>query len=207
MRIGINGFGRMGRLFARAVRACRELDVVAVNEPGADAATMAVLLEHDSVHGHLGERCEGDDDALRIGDRRVRYTRRPHPAELDWASVGVDLVVECSGRFKTRAALGPHFASGARRVLVSAAVKDVGPNVVVGVNHDAYDLATEPIVTAASCTTNCLAPVVRVLHDALGIERGTATTIHAPTNTQVVVDAPHEDPRRARAAQLNLIPT
>jgi len=207
MRIGINGFGRMGRLFLRAAWGDPELEIVAVNEPNATASTMAVLLEHDSVQRRFDVGCVGDGDALTVGDTQLRYTGASSPAEIDWAAAGVDLVVECSGKFKTRAALEPHFQRGAARVLVSCAVKDVAPNVVVGVNHTAFDLASEPIVTAASCTTNCLAPVVRVLHDGLGIERGIATTIHAPTNTQVVIDAPHKDPRRARAAQLSLIPT
>ncbi len=207
MKIGINGFGRMGRLFLRAAWEHAELDVVAVNEPHADASTMALLLEHDSIHRRFEPGCHGEGDALVVGDRRMHYTRTTSPAEIDWDAAGVQLVLECSGQFKTRALLQPHLAGGARRVLVSAAVKDVEPNIVVGVNHDAFDLATEPIVTAASCTTNCLAPVVRVLHDALGIERGIATTIHNPTNTQTVIDGPPGDPRRARASQLNLIPT
>ena len=207
MRIGINGFGRMGRLFLRAAWGDPALEIVAVNEPHADAATMAVLLEHDSVQRRFEQRCEGNGDALVVGGKRLSYTRESSPSEIDWATAGVELVLECSGQFKTRALLEPHFARGARRVLVSAAVKDVAPNIVVGVNHDAFDLATEPIVTAASCTTNCLAPVVRVLQDGIGIEHGVATTIHNPTNTQTVIDGPHRDARRARASQLNLIPT
>jgi glyceraldehyde 3-phosphate dehydrogenase len=207
MRIGINGFGRMGRLFLRAAWSDPDLEVVAINEPHADAATMAILLEHDSVHRHFGVSCTGHDDGLTVGGRALRYTRASSPTEIDWSAMAVDLVVECSGKFKTRATLEPHFERGAERVLVSCAVKDVAPNVVVGVNDHAFSLDREPIVTAASCTTNCLAPVVRVLHDGVGIERGTATTIHAPTNTQVVIDAPHADARRARASQLSLIPT
>jgi len=207
MKIGVNGFGRMGRLFLRAAWSHPELEVVAINEPHADAETMAVLLEHDSVQRRFSERCVGDGDALLVGDKRLRYTRESSPSAIDWAAAGVELVIECSGQLKKRALIEPHFASGARRVLVSAAVKDVAPNIVVGVNHDAFDLAVEPIVTAASCTTNCLAPVVRVLHDTIGIDRGIATTIHNPTNTQVVIDGAHKDARRARASQLNLIPT
>jgi len=207
MKIGVNGFGRMGRLFLRAAWGHPELEIVAINEPHADAETMAVLLEFDSVQRRFSERCVGDGDALFVGDKRLRYTRESSPSAIDWAAAGVELVIESSGLFKKRASIEPHFASGARRVLVSAAVKDVAPNIVVGVNHDAFDLAAEPIVTAASCTTNCLAPVVRVLHDAIGIDRGIATTIHNPTNTQVVIDGPHKDARRARASQLNLIPT
>ncbi len=207
MRIGINGFGRMGRLFLRAAWARPDVDIVAVNEPHADAATMAVLLEFDSVQGRFGQACGGEGSVLTVGGERLRYTRASRPADIDWAAAQVDLVVEASGRFKSLAALQAHFDRGARRVLVSCAVKDVEANIVVGVNHDAFDLAEHRVVTAASCTTNCLAPVVRVLHDALGIERGIATTIHNPTNTQVVIDGPHRDARRGRAAQLNLIPT
>lgn len=205
MKIGINGFGRMGRLFLRAAWGDPELEIVAVNEPHADAETMAVLLEHDSVQRRFGQPCHGEGSALRVGERTLRYTRASSPSDIDWT--GIDLVAECSGELRKRAAIEPHLARGARRVLVSAAVKDVAPNIVVGVNHDAFDLAAEPIVTAASCTTNCLAPVVRVLQDGLGIERGIATTIHNPTNTQVVIDGAHKDARRGRASQLNLIPT
>lgn len=207
LRVGINGFGRMGRLFLRAAWHRRELDIVAVNEPNASADTMALLLEHDSVQRHFGVSCGGHGNTLTVGDRSLRYTNATLPADIDWAALDVDLVVESSGQFKQRVDLEPHLAQGAKRVLVSAAVKDVDPNIVVGVNHDAYNLAEEPIVTAASCTTNCLAPLVRVLHDTVGIERGIATTIHNPTNTQVVIDGPHADPRRGRASQLNLIPT
>ena len=207
MKIGVNGFGRMGRLFLRAAWGRPGLEVVAVNEPHADAATMAVLLEHDSVQRRFRETCRGEGDGLEVGGKALRYTRASSPGAIEWGDSGVELVVESSGEFRDRAALEPHLRGGVSRVLVSAAVKGVGPNIVVGVNHDAFDLAREPIVTAASCTTNCLAPVVRVLHDGLGIERGTATTLHNPTNTQVVIDGAHKDARRGRASQLNLIPT
>ncbi len=205
MRIGINGFGRMGRLFLRAAWDDPDLQIVAVNEPHADATTMDVLLEHDSIQRRFGHRCDGEGDTLTVGGQTLRYTGHSDPSHCDWS--GVDLVVESSGQFRDRAALQPHLDRGAGQVLVSAAVKDVAPNIVVGINHDAFDLATEPIVTAASCTTNCLAPVAHVLHAGLGIERGVATTIHNPTNTQVVIDGAHKDARRGRASQLNLIPT
>jgi glyceraldehyde 3-phosphate dehydrogenase len=207
LRIGINGFGRMGRLFARAAWGRPSLELVAVNEPHATASTMALLMERDSVHGRFAQPCVGADDAIFIGDTRIAFTGHDDPRALRWAEHGVDLVVECSGVLRSRAALQPHLDRGARQVLVSAAVKDVEANIVVGLNHAAFDLAEEPVVTNASCTTNCLAPVAHVLHAGLGIVRGTATTIHNPTNTQVVIDAPHADPRRARASQLNLIPT
>jgi glyceraldehyde 3-phosphate dehydrogenase len=206
MRIGINGFGRMGRLALRAGFDMPELEFVAINDPGAPPDTMALLLEFDSVQGRW-RPCSGGEDALVADGRRIPFLRAKDPAELPWRRLGVDLVLECSGLYKTAASLRPHFEGGARRVVVSQPVKDIGPNIVLGVNEGSYDLAKEPIVTAASCTTNCLAPVVRVLHDGIGIERGVVTTIHDPTNSQRVVDAPHKDPRRARAAQLNLIPT
>lgn len=207
MRVGINGFGRMGRLALRAAWASPDLELVAVNEPEGDAATLALLAEFDSVQGRWHERCAAEDGALRLGARTLRLTQHASPGEIPWRELGVELVLECSGAFRKTALLEPHFARGARRVVVSAPVKDGPPNIVVGVNHERFDLARERIVTAASCTTNCLAPLVRVLHDAIGIERGLITTIHDPTNTQRVLDAPHADPRRARAAQLNLIPT
>jgi glyceraldehyde 3-phosphate dehydrogenase len=207
MRIGINGFGRMGRLALRAAWSREDLEVVAVNEPNATAETMTLLLEFDSVQGRWDRDCVATGDSIDVSGKGIAYSRHRSPAEIPWADLGVGLVLECSGRFKKSPALEPHFERGASRVVVSAPVKDGPPNIVLGVNHDAFDLASERIVTAASCTTNCLAPLVRVLHDGLGIVRGSVTTIHAPTNSQSVVDAPHDDPRRARASMLNLIPT
>jgi glyceraldehyde 3-phosphate dehydrogenase len=208
MRVGINGFGRMGRLALRAAWARDDLEVVAVNEPNATAETMALLLEFDSVQGTWDRACRvAADDAIDVAGRSVACSRHRSPADIPWDEHGVDLVLECSGRFKKSAALEAHFERGASRVVVSAPVKDGPPNIVLGVNHDAFDLASERIVTAASCTTNCLAPLVRVLHDGVGIVRGSVTTIHDPTNSQSVVDAPHDDPRRARSALVNLIPT
>lgn len=207
MRIGINGFGRMGRLALRAGWELPELEFVHVNEPFADDETLAVLTEFDSVQGRWDRSCSADDDGLVIDGRRIARTRASTPAEIDWTEHGVDVVLECSGRFRTLATAGRHLERGARRVVVSAPVKDGAPDIVLGVNDEGFDFGGHPILTAASCTTNCLAPVVKVLHEAVGIERGVATTIHAPTNTQTVIDAPHKDARRARAAQLSLIPT
>ena len=207
MRVGINGFGRMGRLAVRAAWGRDDLQIVALNEPNASAETMALLLEFDSSQGRWGRTCSAAADALCIDDERVAWSAHRSPAETPWRELGVELVLECSGRFRDSAALAPHLERGAARVVVSAPVKDGPPNIVMGVNHDAFDLAAEPIVTAASCTTNCLAPLVRVLHDGLGIVRGSVTTIHDPTSSQRVVDAPHEDPRRARSALVNLVPT
>jgi glyceraldehyde 3-phosphate dehydrogenase len=207
VRVGINGFGRMGRLALRAAWDRDDLEIVALNEPSASAETMALLLEFDSVQGRWGRACSAATDALLVDDAHVAWSSHASPAEIPWGELGVELVLECSGRFRKSAALSPHLERGASRVVVSAPVKDGPPNIVMGVNHDAFDLAAERIVTAASCTTNCLAPLVRVLHDGLGIVRGSVTTIHDPTNSQRVVDAPHEDPRRARSALVNLVPT
>jgi len=207
MRIGIHGFGRMGRLALRAGSGRDDIEFVHVNEPGCDAATAALLLEFDSVQGRWDRACAGDADRLDVAGAPLRYTRESDVRALSWRDAGVDLVLECSGRAKRRADVEPHFDRGARRVVVSAALKDIDANIVLGVNDGAFDFAAESVVTAASCTTNCLAPIVRVIHDGLGIERGVVTTIHDPTNTQRVVDAPHKDARRARSAQLNLIPT
>ncbi|MDJ0523182.1 MAG: ArsJ-associated glyceraldehyde-3-phosphate dehydrogenase [Planctomycetota bacterium] len=207
MKVGINGFGRMGRLGLRAAWGNDALEFVAINEPNATADVMATLLEFDSIHGRWDRSCAGADDVLRVDDAELAYTRHSDPAQIPWADLGVELVLECSGTLKTPASLEPHFDQGASRVVVARAVKGGPPNIVLGVNDREFDLANERVVTAASCTTNCLAPAVKVLHDAIGIERGTVTTIHDPTNTQVVVDRWHKDARRARAAQLNLIPT
>jgi glyceraldehyde 3-phosphate dehydrogenase len=207
MRVGINGFGRMGRLVMRAAWDREDLDVVAVNEPSATVDTMALLLEFDSVQGRWDRACSGATDALVVDGERVAWSSHRSPVEIPWRELGVELVLECSGRFRRSATLTPHLERGASRVVVSAPVKDGPPNIVVGVNHDAFDLAAEPVVTAASCTTNCLAPLVRVLQDGIGVVRGSVTTIHDPTNSQRVVDAPHEDPRRARSALVNLVPT
>jgi glyceraldehyde 3-phosphate dehydrogenase len=207
MRVGINGFGRMGRLALRAAWSRSDLDVVAVNEPKGSTETLALLLEFDSVQGRWGHPCRAQEDRLFVGDAPIHRSRHASPREIPWADLDVDLVLECSGKFRTSAALEPHFARGASRVVVSAPVKDGPPNIVMGVNDDAFDLGATPIVTAASCTTNCLAPLVRVIHDGIGIVRGTVTTLHAPTNSQSILDAPHEDQRRARASMLSLIPT
>ena len=210
-RVAINGFGRMGRLAARALwERGGDLEVVAVNEPGGPAETMALLLEFDSVQGRWNRPCGSDDDRLVVGGQEVAFLQEWEPARLPWADLGVDLVLECSGQFRTQESIQPHLDRGARRVVVSAPVKSphgAVPNIVVGVNHSAVDLASASIVTAASCTTNSLAPVVKVVHESFGIERGVITTIHDVTNTQVIVDAPHKDLRRARSALNSLIPT
>ena len=214
MKVGINGFGRMGRLALRAAWEHPDLDFVAVNEPHGCGENLALLLEFDSVQGRWGRSCSGGAEEIRVGEKRLRLTAERSPGSCDWQAADVDLVLDCSGRFRTPESLQGHFECGARRVVVSAPVKQSAasanpkvPNIVVGVNHADFDLSVHPTVTAASCTTNCLAPIVRVLHDGLGIARGVVTTLHDPTNTQSVHDRPLDDPRRARSALVSLIPT
>ena len=207
-KIGINGFGRIGRLVVRALRHHHELELVHVNEPFADVATAAHLLEFDTVHGRYDGSVTTDGAGLRIDGRAVGYSSVSSPGDVPWQASGVDLVLECSGKFRTAELLAPYFDGGVRKVVVAAPVKSEGVlNIVMGCNDHLYDPARHHVVTAASCTTNCLAPVVKVLHEQVGIERGAITTIHDVTNTQVVVDAPHDDLRRARSALNSLIPT
>lgn len=207
-RIGINGFGRIGRLVVRALRQHPELELVLVNEPKADVATAAHLLEFDTVHGRFDAGIHVVDGRLAVDAHRAAYSSGSAPGEVAWDAHGVEIVLECSGRFRTTELLDPYFGRGVRSVIVAAPVKSTGVlNVVIGCNDHLYDPTVHRIVTAASCTTNCLAPVVKVLHEAVGIERGVITTIHDVTNTQVVVDAPHKDLRRARSALNSLIPT
>ncbi|MFT5720473.1 MAG: glyceraldehyde 3-phosphate dehydrogenase [Motiliproteus sp.] len=206
IKVGINGFGRMGRLVFRAGWNQSELEIVRVNDPGGDAATMAHLLEFDSVHGRWDIGLGSDQDGLRVAGQSVAYTRHATIDEGDWS--GCDLVIEASGVHKQSVQLQKYLDQGVKRVLVSAPVKEPGVlNVVMGVNDHLYDPAIHQIVTAASCTTNCLAPVIKVLHESIGIHHGGFTTIHDVTNTQVILDAPHKDLRRARASSLSLIPT
>ena len=205
MKVGINGFGRMGRLALRAAWQHPDLDFVAINEPHASADNLALLLEFDSVQGRWDRPVRASDGALQIDGQSLPVQSVSQPGDCDWS--GVDLVLECSGKFRTQESLRGHFDRGAQRVVVSAPVKGGVPNIVVGVNHQSFDLGEHRAVTAASCTTNCLAPIARVLHDGLGIERGAVTTLHDPTNTQSVHDRPLKDPRRARASLTNLIPT
>ena len=205
MKIAINGLGRMGRLFLRAAVE-RGLHVVAVNEPKGTPEQLALGVEFDSVQGRFGHACTAAGSMLQVGSHSIALVQQADWHGLPWAAHGIDLLVECSGKSKTAAALAPHFATGVRQVLVSNPVPEV-PNLVYGVNHAGIDFARERIVTAASCTTNCLAPLVRVLHDGIGIRRGLVTTIHDPTNTQTVTDRADQDPRRGRSALTNLIPT
>lgn len=201
----INGLGRMGRLALRALWE-REERVVLVNDAIGDPGIHAHLLEFDSVHGRWDAGISADEGGITIGGKRIPATALREIADLPLA--GVDVVIDCTGAHRNAARLEPYFAAGVKRVVVSAPVKDAeAANIVFGVNHDIYDPARHRIVTAASCTTNCLAPVVKVLHEAIGIRHGTITTIHDVTNTQTIIDRPARDPRRARSALLNLIPT
>ena len=220
MRVGINGMGRIGRLALRAAmgaaerphddpRAGNRLEVVHLNELKGGVAATAHLLQFDSVQGRWREDIAADGEhTLRIGARTLGFSSHGTAADIPWGDLGVDLVLECTGKFITPDTLQGHLDRGAQRVIVAAPVKTGGVlNIVVGVNHARYDPALHRIVTAASCTTNCLAPVVKVVHEAIGIRHGQITTIHDPTNTNLMVDAPHKDLRRARSAMLSLAPT
>ena len=210
IRVGINGFGRIGRLAVRALREQPGLRLVHVNEVKGGVETAAHLLEFDTVHGRYPGTVglDGDGDAMLVDGQRVTFSDEQYPGAIDWRRAGVDLVVESTGKFRSVPDLEPHLVGGARRVIVASPVKDPAVlNVVMGCNDDLIDLERHRIVTAASCTTNSIAPVVKVLHETIGIERGVLTTIHDLTNTQVIVDAPHKDLRRARSAMNSLIPT
>ncbi|HET6175259.1 MAG TPA: ArsJ-associated glyceraldehyde-3-phosphate dehydrogenase [Gaiellales bacterium] len=206
-RVGINGFGRMGRLALRAGWGGPDLTFAHVNELTGDARSAAHLLMFDSIHGRFGHEATGEGEALTIDGRLLTYSRIAEPGAVPWNEHGVEVVLECTGRFRTRAALDAYFERGVRKVVVAAPVTHGALNVVVGVNDDCYDPVVHDVLTAASCTTNCLAPIVEVIHRGIGILRGSITTLHDMTNTQTVVDAPHEDLRRARAASVSLIPT
>lgn len=206
VRIGINGFGRMGRLALRVAAQCEDITVVHINELNGDATTAAHLLEFDSIHGRWGQGISVEDGGLQIAGRRITYSRQPRPELVDWRAAGVDIVLECTGAFRQMSDL-QRYLHQVRKVIVAAPVKDGALNVVMGINDDCYQPERDHILTAASCTTNCLAPVVKVIHESFGIVRGAITTIHDATNTQVVVDRMHKDLRRARASSLSLIPT
>ncbi|MDP2226336.1 MAG: ArsJ-associated glyceraldehyde-3-phosphate dehydrogenase [Moraxellaceae bacterium] len=206
IKVGINGFGRIGRLALRAAWDWPELEFVQINDPAGDAATHAHLLNFDSVHGRWAHEATAEGDEIVINGRRLRVTANKAIVDTDWS--GSDLVIEASGKMKTVTQLEAYLAQGVKRVVVSAPVKEKGAlNVVMGVNQHLFNPAEHRIVTAASCTTNCLAPVVKVIHEALGIRHGSITTIHDLTNTQSILDTPHKDLRRARASGLSLIPT
>ncbi|MET0356092.1 MAG: ArsJ-associated glyceraldehyde-3-phosphate dehydrogenase [Cellvibrio sp.] len=206
IRIGINGFGRIGRLVLRASWHWPEFEFVQINDPAADAKTYAHLLKFDSIQGTWTESVEADGDHLLINDKKIKVTTNKVISETDWS--GCDLVIESSGKMKTVAVLQAYLDQGVKHVVVSAPVKEVGAlNIVMGVNDYLFNPQQHRIVTAASCTTNCLAPIVKVIHEKLGIRHGSITTIHNLTNTQSILDQPHQDLRRARSSGSNLIPT
>ena len=207
MRVGINGFGRIGRLVLRAaLKRSESIDFVAVNDV-TDAKTLAHLLTYDSVHGPWPEHFKTADAGLCIGGKTIRVLCEKKPEALPWKDLGVDVVLECTGLFTDRDKAAVHVAAGAKRVLVSAPSKGADATFVMGVNERTFDPAKHHVVSIASCTTNCLAPVLSVLDESFGIERGLMTTVHAYTNDQKVLDAPHKDLRRARAAAQSMIPT
>jgi len=208
-RIALNGLGRIGKLALRdLIDTGADGEIVLLNDPVGDAEQHALLMEFDSVHGRWPTPVSHSADSLTLGDQTIRLTHEKTIDALPLAELGIDLVIDCTGVFKTDAKLAPYFAAGVKKVVVSAPVKDGGAlNLVYGVNHHLYDATQHNVITAASCTTNCLAPVVKVIHESLGIRHGSITTIHDVTNTQTMVDRPAKDMRRARAALTNLIPT
>jgi len=206
-RVAINGFGRIGRNFLRASLERRSgFEIVALNDLG-DLKTMAHLLQFDSVLGRLSEEVTADPDTITVGRHKLRALSIPEPANLPWRELGVDVVVESTGRFEERAKAQAHLDAGAEAVVISAVANDADVTLVLGVNDDAYDPARHRIISNASCTTNCVTPLAKVLQDRFGIERGFMMTVHAYTPSQPVLDTPHKDLRRARAAAINLIPT
>jgi glyceraldehyde 3-phosphate dehydrogenase len=207
VRVGINGFGRIGRNVFRAARERGPgFEIVAVNDI-TDSATLAHLLRFDSVHGRFPGTVEEDESGLVVDGKQVRVLAERDPAALPWRDLGVDIVVESTGLFTARDKAAKHLEAGARKVIITAPAKEPDVTLCLGVNDDDYDAASHHVISNASCTTNCLAPLVKVLHDTFGIERGFMTTTHAYTNDQQILDLPHKDLRRARAAAVNVIPT
>jgi glyceraldehyde 3-phosphate dehydrogenase len=205
-RVGINGFGRIGRNVYRAAMAEPGLEFVAVNDI-TDAKTLAHLLKHDSMHGALSEKVSTGENQLAVGGKVLRVLAERDPLKLPWKDLGVDVVLECSGIFTDRDAAAKHLTAGAKKVIVSAPSKGADVTICYKVNDQAYDPAKHHVISNASCTTNCLAPVAKVLHDTFGVKRGLMTTVHSYTNDQRILDLPHSDLRRARAAALSMIPT
>lgn len=204
LKVAINGFGRIGRIFFRA--GFERMEIVGINDL-CDANISAHLLKYDSTHRGFPGSVTHDENSITVNGKKVRYTKIKDPTQLPWKELGVDLVLECTGVFTDKESASKHIQAGAKRVMVSAPTKGVDLTVVFGVNHESYDPKKHTVVSNASCTTNCLAPVAKVIHDAFGIENGLMTTVHSYTNDQPVLDAPHKDLRRARAAALSMIPT
>lgn len=206
VKVGINGFGRIGRVVFRAALNNPNVEVVAVNDL-TDANMLAHLLKYDSVHGKLNEEVSVDGEYLVVGGKKVKVIAERDPAQLGWGDLGVEVVVESTGRFTKRSDAAKHLEAGAKKVIISAPATDEDITVVMGVNHESYDPAKHDVISNASCTTNCLAPFAKVLNDKFGIKRGMMTTVHSYTNDQQILDLPHKDYRRARAAAENIIPT
>jgi glyceraldehyde 3-phosphate dehydrogenase len=206
IKLGINGFGRIGRMVFRAALNHPDVEVVAINDL-TDAPTMAHLLKYDSVHNQLGNDIHAADNAIIVDDREIAYSAIKDPARLPWNALGVDIAMECTGLFRDKENAGKHLAAGASKVIISAPAKEPDATIVMGVNHTQYDPKQHHVISNASCTTNCLAPVAKVLMDHFGIRSGLMTTIHSYTGDQRLLDFPHKDLRRARAAALSIIPT
>ncbi len=206
IRVGINGFGRIGRAFVRRSLELADIEVVAVNDV-ADAGTLAHLLEFDSTYGRLGVPVTAGASVIELGGASITVESSRDPGTIDWGALGADIVIESTGRFRARDDAARHLKGGARKVLISAPGKNADLTVVVGVNHGDYDPDQHDVISAASCTTNCVAPMAKVLNDSFGLVRGFMTTVHAYTGDQNLIDAPHKDPRRARSAAVSMIPT
>jgi glyceraldehyde 3-phosphate dehydrogenase len=206
VRVGINGFGRIGRVFTRLALERTDLQVVGINDI-ADARTMAHLLAFDSTYGRLGRPVEHTDDSLIVAGNVIPVLSERDPARIDWAKLGADIVIESTGKFRTRDGAALHLKGGARKVLISAPGKGVDLTVVIGINEDAYDPQRHDVISNASCTTNCVALMIKVLNDAFGVVQGFMTTIHAYTGDQMLIDGPHKDLRRARSAAVSIVPT
>ena len=207
IRVAINGFGRMGRLALRQAWNWPEIEFVHINEIATDAASSAHLLNFDSVHGRWQHEAVAEGERIRVGDQVMSYSSNADIADTDWAALDVDVVIEATGKFRTRKAQQPYLDQGIRQVIVAAPMKEGIKNIVMGINDNVFTPGKDPIITAASCTTNCIAPVIKVLHEKIGIKHGSITTMHDRTNTQKVVDHGHKDLRRARACFESLIPT
>jgi len=206
IRVGINGLGRIGRNYLRYSLDAHDLEVVAVNDI-ADATTLARLLRHDSTFGPLRHAVDVSDGGIVVDGQKIAVSSERDPSALNWRDAGADVVIESTGKFRSRATAGKHLSAGAQTVIISAPGTDVDTTIVIGVNEKTFDPQRHQVISNASCTTNCVAPMAKVLQDAFGIERAFMTTVHAYTNDQNVLDAPHKDPRRARSAAVNIIPT
>lgn len=208
-RISINGFGRIGRNALRALieKGLKDLDLVAINDPFCDAASAVHLFKYDSIFGRFKGECFVDGDWIVVNGKKIKFLQEKDPAKLPWKDLKVDIALECSGAFTDAEKAKAHITAGAKKVIISAPAKNEDATFVIGVNEKTYDPVKHNIISNASCTTNCLAPVVKVLHETFGIEQGLMTTIHSYTNDQKLQDAPHKDLRRARAAAVSMIPT